>query len=351
MTIKRTRYCLSLDGGGVRGAASSQFLLHLEEYLVSKGTCIRDTFDLYAGTSTGGIIALGLAATELTAEEIAKLYNVANGERIMDKSWFDSILKGFQSRPKYDGKGKKEVLEENFKEAKFYSPTTAPCIVPTYSLNERKAVVFNSKDKHKNPYGTKELSVVEVASATSAAPTFFPPELVGDDFLIDGGVICNNPSMVAYTEACHLWGEKTDIRVLSVGTGESTRKLDVDGGVRDWGVYGWMVDGALMNIVMDESMTEYSCYRLFNCNPVDLSEASDQLYIDETNPMIRIMGSKHLLNCEKYVRVNSRLDEETGVNDEMDDVSPDNVEKLKELGTAWWNFFRPQVEKLLEEED
>ena len=67
---------LALDGGGIRGAATTQFLSHIENELTTKhNTKIRDCVDFYAGTSTGSIIALCLATTNLSVSEINQLYN------------------------------------------------------------------------------------------------------------------------------------------------------------------------------------------------------------------------------------------------------------------------------------
>ena len=79
-----SKLILSLDGGGIRGAATTQFLSHIEEELKLQNSSIRDYVDFYAGTSTGSIIALALATTDLTMSEINKLYNYDNAQEIFD---------------------------------------------------------------------------------------------------------------------------------------------------------------------------------------------------------------------------------------------------------------------------
>ena len=104
---------LSLDGGGIRGAASARFLTLVEKELKKDGLDLRTTVDLWAGTSTGAIIAVALATTELTMENISELYNPKLAKVIFseNKGWyeFDGI-----TAPRYEGTGKTRVLREYF---------------------------------------------------------------------------------------------------------------------------------------------------------------------------------------------------------------------------------------------
>ncbi|WP_198158314.1 patatin-like phospholipase family protein [Enterovibrio coralii] len=73
----QTKKVLSIDGGGIRGAAAARFLKRLDDALFEKEKKrLRDLVDLYAGTSTGAIIALALANTNLTMDTISDLYSV-----------------------------------------------------------------------------------------------------------------------------------------------------------------------------------------------------------------------------------------------------------------------------------
>src|SRR5690349_19267654 len=98
-----TKLVLSLDGGGVRGAASARFLERLEQRLERP---LNDAFDLFAGTSTGAIIAGALGVLGMSAAEISPLYSLENIQRIMDKSPWDRAAGLIQAGPKYDGVGK-----------------------------------------------------------------------------------------------------------------------------------------------------------------------------------------------------------------------------------------------------
>ncbi len=87
-----SKVILSLDGGGIRGAAVTQFLNRVEQKMQSDhNKSIRDCVDFYAGTSTGSIIALALATTNLTMDQINNLYNYDNAQEIFseNKGWFE----------------------------------------------------------------------------------------------------------------------------------------------------------------------------------------------------------------------------------------------------------------------
>ena len=289
---------LSLDGGGIRGAATAEFLKLLEKKL---GRSLYETFDMFAGTSTGGIIAVALGVAKMKGPKIAELYNYKNGNTIMNKSTWDRMLGVVQTKPKYNGKGKRKVLREYFGK-RLLSSAKKPTLVVTYDVVKRKSAVLKSTDK-------KRILAVDAVDATSAAPTYFPTAKVGQKWLIDGGVIANNPAMCAYAEACKMWPGK-EIKVLSVGTGSNTRAIDGKAS-QGYGALEWFRHD-LLGIVMDESVVEYQ--------------------------MKTIMGKK------KYLRVNSTLDY---VNDDMDDCSHGNIDNLKRLGKEWFERFGDQAKELL----
>ena len=104
--------------------------------------------------------------------------------------------------------------------------------------------------------------VADVARATSAAPTFFPPlHLVSgnqDYALVDGGVFVNNPSMAAYAEARYLYPEAQRIVVLSVGTGDRQDQITY-AQAKGWGLLGWAKQ--IVPVLMD-SVSEAVDYEL-----------------------------------------------------------------------------------------
>jgi predicted acylesterase/phospholipase RssA len=292
-----TKLVLSLDGGGIRGAASARFLELFEAKL---GRSLATVFDLYAGTSAGAIIAGALGIKGMSAGAIASLYDYENASEVMDKSLWDRAFDLVQTEPKYDGTGKRRVLERYFG-AITLREAQRPTLVVTYDVVQRMSAVLKST---KPEHGS--LRALDAVDASSAAPLYFPTVRVGDRYLIDGGVVANNPSLCAYAEAVRLWpGEP--VRLLSVGTGRRTRPIDGPAS-QSWGALGW-IRHDLIGVVMDETVVEYQ--------------------------------AQTLLGDQAYLRVSSDLDAASQVGDEIDDVSRDNLASLRRLGEKWFTEFGP----------
>jgi len=313
---------LSLDGGGIRGAATTQFLARVEKKLqADQGKSIRDCVDFYAGTSTGSIIALALATTSLTMDEINELYNYENAQEIFSENKgifeFDGI-----NAPKFEAGGKTSVLRNKLGEARIKDiPADKHVLAVTYAVEKRKPVVIKStKEDYLNLYS------YQVADASSAAPTYFPTkelELPPDEeefWLVDGGVIANNPTMCAITEAKRVWQDVSlsQMRVLSIGTGFLTRKINGPQSQK-WGGVQWMIQGQIMEVLSDERIVAYQAMTI----------------IDQG----------------KYIRVNAKLKEQEGLtqppDDAMDDVSKTNIRRLKKLGDFWFDKYGDAAVQLL----
>ena len=97
------RLLLSCDGGGIRGLATCQFLLRLEEAV---GKPIHELFDMFAGTSVGAILVGCVAVKELTVQEAMNMYDKETVRKIFNASLLDKSVGVFQTDPKYDGVGK-----------------------------------------------------------------------------------------------------------------------------------------------------------------------------------------------------------------------------------------------------
>jgi len=109
---KKTKFILSFDGGGVRAIAAIVFLKQLE---IASGKKIFDIFDFFIGTSAGGINALHIAALEASCFELENFWSKENLSKTMTKSFWDNAS-FLQTKPKYDGRGKRELLLEYFKD-------------------------------------------------------------------------------------------------------------------------------------------------------------------------------------------------------------------------------------------
>ncbi|WP_405141980.1 CBASS cGAMP-activated phospholipase [Sphaerisporangium sp. NBC_01403] len=221
---------LALDGGGFRGMFSAAVLARLEEDLNVR---ITDHFDLIAGTSTGGIIALGLGLG-LSPREILTFYT-DHGPRIFrDRSRMRGVRHLF--RAKYGSGPLRAALTEVFGDRTF-GESTKRLVITSYNVAADDVYLFRTPHLPTLKRDWRE-SAVNIALATSAAPTYLPGMRLDGARLVDGGVWANNPAMVALTETVGPLGIPLDaIRVFSLGTTIDVRhrhrRLD-RGGLLPW---------------------------------------------------------------------------------------------------------------------
>ena len=256
---------LSFDGGGIRGLVTLALLKRLESQIPNliKGA------DLLAGTSTGGIIALGLAAGKSVDEMIA-LYR-DNGSKILDDSWWDDLRDlGGLAGADYDQKNLGKILTGLFPDTKL-KDLGKRVLIPSFNLDD------GDPDATKRTWGPKffhnfpgtdsdgEELVVDVALDTSAAPTYFPTH----GTYIDGGVVANNPSLAAVAQTQDTRNTDPvpalgDIFLLSLGTGVNLSY--VKGKNLDWGLAQWAKP--LVSLLLDASMgiADYQCRYLLKAN-------------------------------------------------------------------------------------
>ena len=220
---------LSIDGGGIKGVFPASFLAALQADLPHP---VADYFDLIAGTSTGGIIAIGLGLG-LSAQELLEFYK-SEGPAIFPPSaaagwirhWFVS---------KYQPEPLRDALNKAIG-AKVLGDSKHRLIIPT--LNAATGEIYIYKTRHHTKLKTDwRVPAVEVALATSAAPTYFPVHrsTINVPF-IDGGIWANNPTGLAVVEAVTLLEQApSEIRVLSLGCGY----CPVDLRPKFAGKFGW----------------------------------------------------------------------------------------------------------------
>ena len=286
---KKTKLVLSFDGGGVRAIAAVVFLKQLE---VASGKKIFDIFDFFIGTSAGGINALNLAGLEATSLELEEFWSKENLAKTMTKSFWDNAS-FLQTKPKYDGKGKRKLLLEYFND-KSLGEAKKPVAVLAYDVENRKPRLLSS-------YGSPGIKMVSAASATSAAPIYYSTQEIDDGtWLIDGGIVANNPSLIGYSEARKIF-PGCKIKVLSIGTGLNRRKINGPSSAK-WGALNWFRHD-ILGIMLESSMF-------------------DEIARD--------------LMAKDYLRINSS----TGlVNRRMDDTSDANLERIHLMGMEWWSEF------------
>jgi len=249
---------LSIDGGGIRGIIPVRVLQRLSKARPG----ILDSFDLLAGTSTGGIIALGLSHG-LSLDVIFDIY-AKRSKEIFSRSWLRSM--GLRTTSaKYSNKGLEKVLKETFGEIKL-GELSKKVLISSFDLDSYDG---NGKRSYKPKFfhnldgadvSDYIRTAVEVGMYTSAAPTYFPSYRG----YIDGGVVCNNPSLAALSQALNPKTLPlpllTDISLFSMGTGRVTNF--VDGETLDWGYARWIP--VILEIMMNggADVVDYECRQI-----------------------------------------------------------------------------------------
>ena len=266
---------LAIDGGGIRGLIPALVLAEIER---RTGRPVSSLFDLVAGTSTGSIIACAVTRPQpMPAEQIAALY-VDEGPQIFHASLLKTITSvGGVLDERYDDDGLVASLKRHLG-TKRLADATVRILLTAYDLEARQALVLRRED---------DVSMVDAAHASSAAPTYFQPVRLGPRTLIDGGVFAINPAILAYAEA----NGQIDV-LASLGTGEHTRPLHYDQ-VKNWGQLAWAQP--IIDVVFDGS--------------ADMVDS--------------VLG--RLLD-DSYIRLQTRLNE---ASDDMDNASAANLAALR----------------------
>ncbi len=297
---------LSIDGGGIRGIIPAMLLAEIEKRTKRP---IARLFDLIAGTSTGGILALGLSipktppAPLYAASQLLEIY-VRDGNRIFSRSLFHRAAAcGNLRRAKYPATGIEQVLLEYFGNSRL-SDAATDVLITSYEIERSFPFFFRSAiARERSDY---DFPAREVARATSAAPTYFEPmKLPTGTFtdhytLIDGGVFANNPGACALVEARTAQPDATDFMIVSLGTGELTCCLPYEQ-TKDWGGLRWAMP--LLDVVFDggSRTVDYQLRQLLPGTSAD---------------------------CKRYYRFQTTLDSH---NHRLDNTSPENITALRAL--------------------
>lgn len=318
---------LTIEGGGVRGIIPTRLLAALESL---SDRPITELFDILVGTSTGGMLALGLAmpggngGRAYTAKNVGDIYT-SHGQQIFPKpasslprslqearEWWASAsssaaIFGFNpdaGNARYSPAGIEEAFELYFGDTRL-SDAVIDVVVTSYDLQTKSPILFRSRDAQADPEADPLMR--DVARATSAAPTYFPPleiewDGVPDRLLVDGGVFAKNPAMIGYMEGVERAREQgladNDVMVVSLGTGLPRRGQAL--------TYKEFVGRSWWKLAED----------VFRAAEDGQAALHDQV-------LITLIG-------DHYWRFQTALTE--GVSYDMDDVSDKNVEALVHLG-------------------
>ncbi len=205
------RRILAIDGGGVKGIFPAAFLAALEE---ATGRPVAEHFDLIAGTSTGGIVALALGLG-LSAREIVEFYRrhgpeIFRGHRLLRRLRQIAIAK-------YAHEPLKSVLTDSFG-GRLLGDSRTRLLIPSLNLTTGRVHVFKTAH-HPSLVRDWRMRAVDVALATVSAPTYFPIFYSAEgDAMVDGSLFARNPAGMAAVEAIGLldW-PRQDLRLLSIG--------------------------------------------------------------------------------------------------------------------------------------
>lgn len=221
----RKRRILCIDGGGILGTFPAAFLAELEQHLDHP---IGSYFDLIAGTSTGGILAIGLSMG-LPASDLLELYENRGPEIFGEDhgaiaNFLNRKLRGIRwlYRRKHDSDALRAVLQDVLGDRRI-GEARSRLVVPAWNPVAKSVYIYKTAHhpRLKTDYRSR---AVDAALATSAAPTYFQHHITKHDVgLLDGGIWANNPVAIAAVEAITLLGwPRESLHILSLGCLEET---------------------------------------------------------------------------------------------------------------------------------
>jgi patatin-like phospholipase/acyl hydrolase len=215
---------LSIDGGGIKGIYPASVLAEVEKQILG-GQPVWPYFDLITGTSTGGILALGLA-NGLSAAKLRDLY-CREGKDVFAVGRWRRLLKSIRSWAMYmySRQALEKLTTTAFQGARMQDAKVRLCI-PSFEGHNSEVAILRTPH---HPTCTKldaGKTMVEVALSTSAAPLYFRPLDAGGYRYVDGGVWANNPTMIGLIEALTCFDiQPEQVRILSLGCGREPYKV------------------------------------------------------------------------------------------------------------------------------
>lgn len=216
---------LSIDGGGICGILPASVLTELEQRFLG-GQSIARHFDMIAGTSTGGIIALGLARG-LTAAEVRDFYIKRGGEIFPPRSRIERLVRIVRRHHRYvyERAPLESELLDIFGDRVLGEAQTRLCI-PSFEGRHGEPWIF--KTPHHPDYQKDRVErMVKVGLSTAAAPTYFEALSNNGYIMVDGGLWANNPVMNALVDALACYDlDRVQVQILSLGCGETAFQVD-----------------------------------------------------------------------------------------------------------------------------
>lgn len=299
---------LAIDGGGIKGVFAASLLASVEE---ATGRNISDYFDLIVGTSTGGILALGLGVGYSAADLL--IFYEKYGDSIFEVQKYGWFRKWFACQYKQDRL--KFALEAKLGPDKLLGHSKKRLVIPAFNLDTGHVHVYKTSH-HPRLECDYKCKVVDIALATSAAPSFFESFLDSNGApLIDGGVYANNPVGMAVVEAVSVldW-PKDQLKVLSIGC--TSEPLSVNKHKK--GKLYWAAKSADVFLKAQSSLSLGTAMLLAghnNIKRIDPIVPNNRFALDKTKEIASLKGlgaavaRNHLPDLRQMFQLNSIADE------------------------------------------
>lgn len=297
---------LAIDGGGIRGIIPAVFLSKIAERLGTNR--IDEKFDLIAGTSTGSLIASVAAmgadinsSIEFYKKLGPKIFPPGTTQRRPFK-WMDAL----SFAPAYTEENLSDSLQRLFGLTGILNDAKTRLLITSYDVFHRQIYLMKSYEGE-----GPSIPFWEACKASCSAPSYFPAHILKSGGitrpLIDGGVFCNNPAMMAVAEAVRIKNKESirelqqedKIVLISLGTGNLMRKISAED-ARTWGSLRWAKP--IIDVLFDGA-----------------SEVAH-------------LTARQIVTNSNYVRLQVDLSE---VNEDLDDASPDNIAALFDLANTY----------------
>lgn len=299
---------LAIDGGGIKGVFAASLLASVEE---ATGRNISDYFDLIVGTSTGGILALGLGIG-YSASDLLTFYE-EYGDSIFEVQKYGWFRKWFTCQYKQDRL--KRALEEKLGPDKLLGHSKRRLVIPAFNLDTGHVHVYKTSH-HPRLECDYKCKIVDIALATSAAPSFFASFRDSSGApLIDGGVYANNPVGMAVVEAVSVLGwPKDQFKVLSIGC--TSEPLSVN--KHKEGKLYWAAKSADVFLKAQSSLSLGTAMLLAghnNIKRIDPIVPNNRFALDKTTEIASLKGlgaaeaRNHLPDLRQMFQLNSIADE------------------------------------------
>jgi uncharacterized protein len=233
---------LSIDGGGIRGLIPAMILAEIER---RTGRRTAEMFDLIAGTSTGGILALGLTVPQdgkgnrpkYRAKQLVSFYE-EEGKEVFHSFWQNVVSLHGLINEKYSSERFERVLRKYFGEETKLSQAFTEVLVTSYEIETCRPFFFTRRKARARRAGRFNPRMWQVARCTSAAPTYFSPYRITRPrtsrmpplTFIDAGLFVNNPTLCAYAEALSIQSQTADAtadEAIPGGSKQSDRPVEV----------------------------------------------------------------------------------------------------------------------------